>query len=412
MRERLLTATLLLLYVVGIAVPSAREVALRPHGGDLASFWCAVRTSLAGQDPYDLAALQAPIQAAGMEAKGVEAFLYPPPALLWFLGLAMVDLPTARWLWFGANLGLLAGVVVLLRSWIGARLSTVLMAAALFTPLIDHARMGQVNLLVLLLVLLALRGADAGRGLGGLAVAAGFLTKLTPAILVPWLLVRRRWQAAAGFGIGALVLSLAAAALAGPSTSWRFWTEVLPGFSRGHYGENAYDIVAFRGHSLLRLAVLLIQGTGPGTEPNLAARVAANVVALALLCGALWLARPARGAREPGIAAALCVVMIVSAPFAWEHHLVLALLPVAVALHGARTGLLDRRWRALAVGATVVLAIPAGWWEKPAWLFPELFAPCTSAKTLALLGLWAVGLRYATVTGGSRPAGAAPRDKE
>ncbi|MFH1467036.1 MAG: glycosyltransferase family 87 protein [Pseudomonadota bacterium] len=406
MRERLLVAALLLLHLALIVVPSVREVALRPAGGDLASSWCAVRTALDGQDPYDLAALQAPVQAAGHSSKGVEAFLYPPPALLWFLWSAVVSLPLARWLWFGANLGLLAGAVFLLRRWIGARLSTVLMAAALFTPLIDNARMGQVNLLVLLLVLLALQGADERRGLGGVAVAAGFLTKLSPAILVPWLLVRRRWRALLGFAAGAVVLSLLAAPLTGPGASWRFWSEVLPGFSRGHYGQNAYDIVAFRGHSLLRLAVLLIQGQGEVTEPGLAARIAANMVALGLLGGALWVARPVRSAREPGIAAALCVVMIVSAPFTWEHHLVLALLPVAVALHGARTGLLGRRWRAMAVIAALMLMIPASWWEKPAWLFPELFTPCTSAKTLALLALWAVGLRYATAL---EPRGAEDR---
>jgi len=401
---------LLAVHVGLVVVPSVQGVALRPQGADLATWWGAVRVGLAGGDPYSLATLQETYVAqSGTKSFLVGAMLYPPSSLLWFLWTALVEVATAHWVWLGVNFALLVGSLVVIRAWLGARFSTVVLAAAAFTPLVDNARRGQVNVLVLLLIALSVAGAaSAGRGrvLGGLALAAGFLTKLSPAALVPWLILSRRWRVFVGFLVGVLVLQALSWVLVDSAAQQHFWFELLPGFTEGRYGENPYHIVNHRNHSLLRLWTLVLEGRGAPASPSALARSLAGSSSALLLLISLCFARRSWADRQEGVVGALVVVMIITAPYAWEHHLVLAILPVAVVIHAVRTGVLSGFWRRLAIFASLALMVSGGLWEMPAWYFPELWCLVSSAKTVALLLLWATCLR--TVVGRSAVDTSAP----
>jgi hypothetical protein len=382
MRRLPLYLLLLALYVLVVLWPSIEGVALRPHGADMGTYWGAVRVALAGGNPYDLDALASVFrEQAGHGSWDPRALLYPPPFLLLFLWTSLLSIESARWVQLGFNQLLLLGVLVLIARWLRARPLPILLAAVLFTPLVDNAIAGQVNLLVLLLIVLAARRPS------GSWLALGALVKLSPVILLPWLFLRARWRPVLGFVAVGLALSVLSLALVGPEGQLDCYLRVLPGFLQGEYGENTGDLILYRNHSMLRLWVLLVHGrTG---EPDLAVR-AANGASLVLLLGAtLWRGWRARGAvAVASVAGAFCLVIILAAPYAWEAHLVLAILPVAVTFHALERSALPRRWATAGVVAAAVLMLPMDWLLMPSWLFPELWGPCSSAKTLAVVALW------------------------
>ncbi|MET9104850.1 glycosyltransferase family 87 protein, partial [Streptomyces antibioticus] len=130
-------------------------------------------------------------------------FTYPPFAAVAMLPMALVGLRTAIMAALLLNLAALAAVVRILAGpvlrrygWYGAALTAC--ALALFEPLRDTFSFGQVNLVLLALVLadclLLATGRERPAGIGiGLAAAV----KLTPALFIALLFVAGRRRAAA-----------------------------------------------------------------------------------------------------------------------------------------------------------------------------------------------------------------------
>ena len=132
-------------------------------------------------------------------------FTYPP-----FAGLVM--LPMAVLPWWAANALTIAGTVlvtVVILDWFlrpvadrygWSRWFTVAVAAAVvavFEPLHETVSFGQVNMLLLFLVLLDFRWFIGRRSrYGGVAVGLATAIKLTPGIFILYLLVTRRYRPA------------------------------------------------------------------------------------------------------------------------------------------------------------------------------------------------------------------------
>src|SRR5206468_5889176 len=102
-----------------------------------------------------------------------------------------------------------------------------------FEPLRETVNFGQVNMVLVLLVgadVLVLLNSErrlAGVGLGRLAgIGIGLATaiKLTPGIFIVYLLITRRWRAAAVAGGTTLAATILAGAVA-PGASREFWTD-------------------------------------------------------------------------------------------------------------------------------------------------------------------------------------------
>ncbi|MFF7972418.1 glycosyltransferase 87 family protein [Streptomyces sp. NPDC007905] len=252
-------------------------------------------------------------------------FTYPPFAALAMLPLAPMSRPGAI---VASLLVNLAALAVVLRILAGAgwrrhgwyRWSLALCGLALFEPLRDTFSFGQVNLVLLALVLgdswlLATgRGRWAGAGIG-LAAAV----KLTPALFIGLLLLARRWRAAA-VATGVALAATGLAAWADPGASRFYWTEAL--WDTGRVGRLDYV-------SNQSLQGVLARLGEPGRAPWAAA-------VLLVLCVWAWRAGRAVTAGDWTAAfaltgAAACLV----SPITWVHHLVW-LLPSFVVL--ARAG--------------------------------------------------------------------------
>ncbi|HEX2805671.1 MAG TPA: glycosyltransferase 87 family protein, partial [Kineosporiaceae bacterium] len=194
--------------------------ALQSPADDLAVYRGGGATLLSGRSPY-----------AGPVAHGM-AFTYPPFAALLFAPLARLPWTLCKAAALVGNCALLFFVAA--RSWrcVGTFAGSSLGAAAVVTasagmltqPVRSNVHAGQVNLVLLALVVADLAGRDQRRLRGaGLGVAAGI--KLTPLFFLLHLLTVRRYRTAAlaGGTFAATVLF----GLVVPGSAYRYWSSGL-----------------------------------------------------------------------------------------------------------------------------------------------------------------------------------------
>jgi len=183
-------------------------IALRriARGGfsDFHVFYSAARAMLLHQDPY-------------LPAR--RSYIYPPLIAFLYMPLALLAEPKAATIVLCANIAfLLLAVFILVRECLlnfePDRNVLKTCAIALFAILLifdkvkDELQMLQTNGLMLLMLALALRWLDRRPILAGIALGFACNIKYLPLILLPWLLLRRRWQVALFFIIGAVAFAL------------------------------------------------------------------------------------------------------------------------------------------------------------------------------------------------------------
>jgi hypothetical protein len=238
--------------------------------------------------------------------KGVFA-AYPAPALLLGVPFQFLPLALAQWLWIGCMLaaGTLALRLAGVRDWR-------VYGAALLTPAaVSSLMLGAVDLVLVLGLALCWRWrAHAGRA--GLALGAIIALKLLAAPLIAWLIVTRRFRAAA------VACATSAALLLGGWALIDF--HGLAGYQR--LLAILTDIESSRGYSFVAFANLVgISGSGASLAPYVA-----GVIALA----ATWrVSRRRDGGDEAAFLLGVLSVLAFS-PIVWHHYLLLLLVPLAV----------------------------------------------------------------------------------
>ena len=232
---------------------------------------------------------------------------YPAPALLLGVPFSYLPLGLAEWIW--AACMLLAGGLAL--HLVGVRDWRVYGIALLTPAAMSSVLLGAVDFALMLGIAACWRWRDhAGRA--GLALGAVVALKLVAAPLVAWLLVTRRWRAAATAGAVALGLWLAGWAVIG-----------FHGFSGyPHLLSLLTDIESNRGYSAVAYANLIgISGQ--------AATFAPYVLGVCLLA-ALWVvSRRREGADEAAFLLGVLVALAFS-PIVWHHYLVLLFVPLGI----------------------------------------------------------------------------------
>ena len=249
-------------------------------------------------------------------------FTYPPFAAVLMLPLALLGRTTAivaslvvNAAALGVGLRVLAGDGWRRHGWY--RWSLALCALALFEPLRDTFSFGQVNVVLLALVLTDARLLSSGRGRwAGAGIGLAAAIKLTPARFIGLLLLAGRRRAAAqATAVAAAVTALAA--LVDPAASRFYWTRALWDTSR----VGRLDYVS---NQSLQGVLARLGETG---------RPLWALAALGTLCVWAWRGRRAALAGDWTAAfaltgAAACLV----SPITWVHHLVWLLPSFAVLL--------------------------------------------------------------------------------
>ncbi|MFF5174649.1 glycosyltransferase family 87 protein [Micromonospora sp. NPDC000089] len=361
--------------VAVVAVAIGVAVALVPgHRGwfDVGVYHGAVGHWLAGGELYD------------WKTWNDYGFTYPP-----FAALCMVPLATLPWypaITVSVLGSVLAGAFLLWllvdplarrhgwSRWFAFAVAACLLA--MLNPVRDTVSFGQVNLVLLALVWADLWLLERGRRSAGIGIGLAAAIKLTPAIFIGYLLVTRRWRAAAVAAGTAAGATLVAAAVA-PDASRTYFLDTLWDTSR--VGKLEY----ISNQSLMGLVARL--------DPTHPSRLAwLTLVALAL---GVWAVRARRAVRlgdeRAGFALTGVVGCLVS-PVTWVHHLVW-LVPALVALVAStlpwlpRDGSARRRLYA-AGGAFLVLVSGLVWlWANDIDGLPGLLGG--GSYTLVAVGL-------------------------
>ena len=175
----------------------------RPTGNDLGARLASARILVEGGDPYTLTLPQG----HGPYPLTIDALVVP---------LTWLPLGLAQSLWFGLSVVSLVGSLLILdRLWRQARgdgadpilavpfdVRLAVLCLALFIPLQNHLRYGQLNLLLLCLCSLFLALHLRGRGFAAAAALGGAIAlKLTPAAFLLYL-GRGRWYRTAALAVG------------------------------------------------------------------------------------------------------------------------------------------------------------------------------------------------------------------
>ncbi|MCO1655841.1 glycosyltransferase 87 family protein [Pseudonocardia humida] len=272
-------------------------------------------------------------------------FVYPPVAAVLFAPLALLPLAVLKVLWTALGLGLLARVAHRCARAVGvpsgAPAAAVVVLVTAATTWLDPVRttlyLGQINIVLLALVVLDLLGRRESRWRGvGLGLAAA--VKLTPLLFVAYLLLRGRYRAAAT-AVGTFAAAGAVGFALAPADSVTYWL-------RGTFAA-ADRIAAVDGDANHSVNGLVARLLGPGPVATVVYLACAALLVAATLALAVWLA--ARG--EELLAVSLCgLCSAAAAPFAWSHHWVWV-VPLLVAL-AAR-----REWVGLGVVTGTTLAV-------------------------------------------------------
>ena len=320
------------------------------HHQDFGAYLSAARDIVHGQPLY-LAFLHHPFPDATLRP----AYIYPPSFALLIAPLGLLSDAAAAALWIALEQAALAAAIVVVVRWLRPTrwaVVGVLVGTLTFYPLWVDVVQGQANLLVLLLVTVGIVGVLRGRPAFGGAIGVAAALKLTPLILVVWLLLDRRFRAA-GFALVGFAVLTAAGALLRFQDSVAYFGQVLPALASG---------TAFYANQSLAGVLHRTLSANPYTQPwiNLPSVSPLLVAAAVSLIGWWWW--QTRGAPSRGVAFLPLVPLLSSVT--WTHHLVIVLPLIWFSL----IALAQREWPLLPTAAlsgilllfSIVSRLPAG----------------------------------------------------
>jgi N-acetylglucosaminyl-diphospho-decaprenol L-rhamnosyltransferase len=322
------------------------KLALTSDFIDFAHYTTYARLVAEGSDPFDPAAVAA-LDARLLTPRSPGGPDYPPLYYLlmrpWTFGPPRVG--ALAWLVMGQVLlaGTLALVLARASASPPARLAAVAVVVLGYQPLREEIAVGQANLLILALVTLGWWAAR-GRRPWLAAAALGLTVHVKPqyGLLVPLLWLKGdRALALRVVGVGALGLAASVATLGVPHHL--AWLSEMLNSTRTLFTWNIAG-AAIMGR--------VVQGLGGPPIVARAVTVGIDVALLALVVAALR-SGPASPDGEDWRWGILIAAVPLTTPMMEEHHLVVLILPLALAILGPSLG---RRDAGLLVASTVLLA--------------------------------------------------------
>ena len=306
------------------------------------------------------------------------AYIYPPVFALLVAPLGLLSDAAANILWLAVGQAALIAALVITLRWLRPpawAVTAILCATATFYPLWVDAVQGQANLLVLLLVTAGIAGIARGNARFGAALGVAAALKLTPLLLLAWLLLDRRFRELAWM-LGAFIGVTAAAALVRFDDTRIFFGQVVPALAHG---------TAIYANQSLQGVIARVATSNPYTPPWTVvswAYLVAPILILAFM--GLWVVRTR---RQPAMvrAAAFLPLIPLASSVTWPHHLVL-LLPV---IWFGLIAIAGRGWplpSTIAIGLLLLLfSVVARWPVGPAFNQPGFRAAQTADPAVFLV---------------------------
>jgi hypothetical protein len=336
----------------------------------------------------------------------IEVNAHPPSSVLFALPLSFLSYSHALLAWNVLSLGALAASLWLIVRGLqipfaGWSLLPILVLLWICLPLREHIIQGQLNLLILLLLTGTWTLDRSGRPFwAGTLLGVATVLKLFPGFLCVYFALRRQWTLLAGGFVAILFLSALTGAVLGFGTYAVYAQDVLPQVEWFRAGWNNASLTGF--WSKLFDPVPENVRLWWRTEPLFYSPVAARA---AFFCSAALLVALLARAVKKGHSRAYhdqtfglaVTAMLLLAPVAWEHYLVILVLPLAIVWVNLSTRPLAR---------ALFLLVGVALWMLPPVLFSLAFVPgghpygiatpihsllVLSFQTYALVGLFMLG---------------------
>jgi alpha-1,2-mannosyltransferase len=325
-QRSLATTSALLVVVVAVALRWMGAFPWRLY--DFRVYEAGGRAVIDGADIYS-------VSAGGLR------FTYPPFAAVLFSALAWLPDAAAVAALSCASLLGLAAVVVVGHRWVAWHsLAVIGLGALALEPVVRTLVLGQINLILMALVVLDLYAVPRRYRGWLIGLAAGI--KLTPAVFVVVFALRRDWRScarsAAAFGLTVVVSWFVA-----PTAAMTYWT-------------GGVDLVERFGDFALTpanqsLGGVLMRGLGTA-DPPLALAVGLPLVVLAAALGVA--VRQQRVGSELGVVVAVSLGALLVSPVSWSHHWVWVVPALLL--------LVRRRWFVAAWATGVLFYLSPIWW--------------------------------------------------
>ncbi|HEX9198599.1 MAG TPA: glycosyltransferase family 87 protein [Acidobacteriaceae bacterium] len=294
-------------------------------------------------------------------------FIYPPFFAVLMIPFVHLSFAGALVAWNAMTVLLVAGAVLLSFSTAGVRMDgrlALITGVGLFSfyPFLLNLSCGQMGGVLLFLfaggVWLLSRNQV---WLSAFCFALATLIKLTPALVVPLLVIHRRWRWLVAYGIWIVVMAGISIGVTGWAAYAEFWHSALPAMACGSAVWENTSLMSWVQQMFLGYTP---QATAPAQMiPAYACKVSklASLVvygAFLLLC---WIRRKEQNLERWLVAMAL--LGIATSPISWWHHYTLALLPLIYLWCTMREGMGRRCLAALGivVGTNVIGIIGLIW---------------------------------------------------
>jgi hypothetical protein len=243
---------------------------------------------------------------------------YLPAFAILTIPAAMLPLPVSKAVWFGIMVGSLAAVLALSLALLPAKRKPAwLLVAATFVVMAKfyghELVLGQVNLLLTAIVLLAIQASARGRGAAaGLLAALAIVVKPYAAIVVPWFLGRR--------DLTALVAALAGSAAALALPALIYGTDGTAALHRDWWRTVSQSTAPnLLNADNVSVAAMYAKWIGPGRAATLLAMVTAAVL---LAAAALVVLLRRRVASPDGLEGAVLLTLVpLLSPQGWDYVL-------------------------------------------------------------------------------------------
>lgn len=250
------------------------------------------------------------------------AFLYPPPAALIIQIFELIPAVIRDIVVLITNIGLLFLSVHLLRRAYGVAMSQSwwwYYIAALFGPTMETITIGQINLIVLAGVTVLYFWENRQPILSGIGLGTAIMMKMSPALLLGYLVFRKKWRVllcTLAFLVG---LSLVAGFLYGFQHFQSFLDAVIS--ASGFFGKDLNNQGLITKLSLFGIL-------SPEIAPTAQLLLTAYFGVLLIISAVCYHFAPEREA----FFIVTIIVMTLYPPFVWYHHYVFLLIPIFILL--------------------------------------------------------------------------------
>ena len=336
-----------LLLVVLLTIAGARYAfeliyLARYHGiGDFCGYYNCARVMKRGESMYDREVMQATADELGEGlTEGQRELLtanpfYPPLVAYLFMPFTRLEFRTAARLWLGLSVLMWLACIVLVRNLVGCQRDWVFTALLLvmamsFDPMSNNYWHGQASVLTFLLMCAFVVAFRSGYGpIGAVAFGVAVALKLTPVLFMGYYVLKRQYRAVVWCGVGLILAAVLSVWLCGTEINVHYFTKALPEATNS-------DLSTSTNQSPYGFLVRLVGALSLGEGGLKASKLLSRLIALALvaICAIAVGRKPPANTQTLALEVSLVLILLcLSTPVTWPHHLVFAFLGLAAVLY-------------------------------------------------------------------------------